>query len=159
MVECRLREMRGDEYEEFRARLVREYAAAHVAAGDWASDGAQARAEAEMDELLPDGPHTDGSFVMTAEDEAGGRVGFIWVALKGPSSSRGAWIYDIEVDAARRGQGYGRALLAAAEAETLRRGADTIALNVFGANTVARSLYDSAGYEVTTLQMRKRFSA
>ena len=34
-----------------------------------------------------------------------------------------------------------------------------IGLNVFGPNTVARNLYESAGYEVATLQMHKQLSA
>jgi hypothetical protein len=44
---------------------------------------------------------------------------------------------------------------AAAERETAQRGVTTIGLNVFGANVVVRRLYESAGYDVTSLQMRK----
>jgi ribosomal protein S18 acetylase RimI-like enzyme len=31
----------------------------------------------------------------------------------------------------------------------------TIGLNVFGPNTAARNLYESAGYEIASLQMHK----
>ena len=34
-------------------------------------------------------------------------------------------------------------------------GVDSIGLNVFGTNLVARDLYQSAGYTVSTMQMRK----
>jgi hypothetical protein len=33
-----------------------------------------------------------------------------------------------------------------------------IGLNVFGPNTVARTLYESAGYQVASLQMHKALS-
>jgi len=59
------------------------------------------------------------------------------------------------VVAARRGQGFGRALLAAAEEEVRRHGIGALTLNVFGDNPTAISLYTSAGYQVTTQQMRK----
>ncbi len=77
-----------------------------------------------------------------------------WVALSEPPRP-GAWIYAIEVDAAVRGKGYGRALLAALEDRVREHGVATIGLNVFGENHVARRLYESAGYETTSLQMRK----
>ena len=57
-----------------------------------------------------------------------------------------------------RGQGLRPALLLAAEQEAARRGEATIGLNVFGPNTVARNLYESAGYEVASLQMRKELA-
>jgi ribosomal protein S18 acetylase RimI-like enzyme len=37
----------------------------------------------------------------------------------------------------------------------MEHGAEEIGLNVFGQNTVARSLYESSGYEISSLQMRK----
>ncbi|MGH3260272.1 MAG: GNAT family N-acetyltransferase [Streptosporangiaceae bacterium] len=68
-------------------------------------------------------------------------------------------MYDIEVNEEHRGQGYGRALLQAAEQEAARGGSQAIGLNVFGTNTVARRLYESAGYEITAMNMRKRLGA
>ena len=96
---------------------------------------------------------------LTAETAAGDLVGHVWVALDSrPGSGSGAWIYDIEIEEGQRGHGYGRALLRAAEREVASHGVEVIGLNVFGANTVARSLYKSSGYEITALQMRKRLS-
>jgi GNAT superfamily N-acetyltransferase len=66
----------------------------------------------------------------------GDRVGLVWLALrrKPDGSLASAWIYDIEVDAAHRGAGYGRALLT---------------------DQVALRLYTSSGYRVTSQQMLK----
>ena len=58
----------------------------------------------------------------------------------------------------QRGKGYGRALLRAAEEETLRNGVPTLGLNVFGRNHVARKLYESSGYSITQIAMSKELS-
>lgn len=42
-----------------------------------------------------------------------------------------------------------------AEQEAAARGMTSLGLNVHGQNTVARSLYDSLGYQVTAQQMKK----
>jgi len=66
-----------------------------------------------------------------------------------------AWVNDVEVDPEYRGRGYGRAAMLLAEREARVRGMTSLGLNVHGQNTVARSLYDSLGYQVTAQQMRK----
>ncbi len=59
-------------------------------------------------------------------------------------------------EGAKRGRGFGRALLAAVEDATRRAGVGSLELNVFGHNRTAVSLYSTSGYEVVTQQMRKR---
>ena len=151
--------MTADEYQHLRGRLIRDYAADNVTAGRWLADGAEARSAEVTDRLLPDGERTDGMMLLTAETADGELVGSVWVALQYADAADAAWIYDIEVDPGQRGHGYGRALLEAAERETAARGARAIGLNVFSGNTVARRLYESAGYTVTTEQMRKDLTA
>lgn len=55
-------------------------------------------------------------------------------------------IHDLAVVPDRRGQGIGRALLEAAEAEALRRGCCKLTLEVRDDNARARRLYDSLGF-------------
>jgi len=156
MDELSVRPMTPAEFQAIRSGMIREYAAEHVRAGDWNPDDAHARAAAQTDELLPQGVDTPDMFMLTAVGSEGHEIGHVWVGLKRPyGSGHGAWIYNIEINPDQRGKGYGRALLKAAERETARRGVTTIGLNVFGPNAVARSLYESAGYEVATLQMKK----
>lgn len=157
MQDLRLRPVTAEEYEAFRARLVRDYAADHVRGGDLPADEAERRASWQVAELLPDGPSTEGHLLLTADDSAGEPVGFVWLAPHDKSGT--AWIYDIEVHPQHRGKGYGRALLQAAEDETRRLGVAAIGLNVFGANSVGLALYESAGYAVTSLQMRKELGS
>jgi ribosomal protein S18 acetylase RimI-like enzyme len=94
--------------------------------------------------------------LLMAETIGGEAVGHAWVELRRPSVGGDAWIFDIEVLENQRGKGFGRALLRATEREAAAHGVTTMGLNVFGANTVARGLYESSGYETVTLQMRKR---
>lgn len=155
MDEFRVRPMTETEFAVFRAENAREYAAQKVEAGEYVPDGAEDRALKEIDALLPDGVGTQGMFILVAE--AGGDIaGRVWVALRHPASPPDtAWIYAIDVLPEHRGKGYSRALLAAAEQETARHGVPFLGLNVFGANETARRLYESAGYEIKSLQMRK----
>jgi ribosomal protein S18 acetylase RimI-like enzyme len=155
MDDLRVRPMTPGEFGPFRTRLVREYAADHVRAGNWTEDEAEALAAEQTDALVPQGVDTPGQLLLVAETADGEVIGHVWIGLERRPGFPEAWIYSIEIAADRRGRGYGRALLAASELETARRGAKVLGLNVFGPNTVARKLYESAGYEVATLQMRK----
>lgn len=148
--------MTQEEFDAYRQRSVREYAAEHVRVGDWSSEQAEQRAEKETGEFLPDGVATPGMVLLVGET-AGGMVGVVWVGTA-PQQGPGWWIYDIEVVHEHRGRGYGRALLEAAEAEVRRRGGDSVGLNVFGGNVAASGLYESSGYRVTSMQMRKSLS-
>ena len=65
------------------------------------------------------------------------------------------FIYDIEVVAERRGEGFGRSLMEHVEVEGRAMGLGRIELNVHADNEVARSLYESAGYREMRRQMVK----
>lgn len=153
MSDLLVRGMTPDEFDAYRRRSVSTFAAERVRAGDWCPDQALELAEKETDGLLPDGVQTPGMVLLVGES-AGQLVGIVWA---GPAPRRGAgwWIYDIEVVPDKRGRGYGRALLEAAEHEIRCRGGDTVGLNVFGSNDAARRLYESSGYALTSAQMRK----
>jgi GNAT superfamily N-acetyltransferase len=148
--------MTAAEFAELRATMNEGYAAEQVAAGRWSPEEAGQLAAAEADRLLPAGLDTPGVLLMAAETPEGHPVGHLWLALqREPGTGGDAWIFDIEIVPERRGQGYGRALLAAAEELAAHHGAAGLGLNVFGSNQVARNLYESAGYQVSSLQMRK----
>jgi ribosomal protein S18 acetylase RimI-like enzyme len=84
-------------------------------------------------------------------DEA---VGMGWFELRQRASGVSAWIFDISVDPVHRGKGHGRALLDALHDAARELGATSMTLNVFGDNATAIRLYESAGYSVTSQQMR-----
>lgn len=141
------------EFASFRAHAVREYAAAHVRAGHWAADAAERRAAEETEELLPQGLQTPAMLLLIGESDADGVVGTAWLATAQPERV-GAWLYDIVVPE-RRGKGYGRGLLAALERHLASLGVESLGLNVFANSPIARELYESSGYEVTSQNMTK----
>ena len=159
MDELTLRPMTDAEYDTFYSKLITEYAADNIKAGNWSEEDAIELSKEDSEKLLPDGRDTSRMLLYSADNSEGEYVGYVWVGLeRGGVASAGAWIYDIEVNQSQRGKGYGRALLEAAERETLKNGVNKIGLNVFGPNKVARNLYETAGYEITQLQMSKSLS-
>jgi ribosomal protein S18 acetylase RimI-like enzyme len=104
--------------------------------------------------LFPGGIPAAGQFVFAVAED-GLPVGSLWIGagLDGPSDVW--WVWAIEIDAAARGHGLGRRTLKLAEDLAREGGATRLDLNVFGNNTVARGLYESLGYRITTVQMSK----
>lgn len=147
-----LQPMTAEQYAAWRTPTIAGYAADKVASGEWPEPGSLARARRSFAELLPHGLATPDHHLFTAYAGAD-PIGALWVFV---SAERGdAFIYDIAVDEEHRGRGLGRALLEAAEQWSRERGLSSVSLHVFGANEVARRLYESSGYEVTDLSMRK----
>ncbi|MCR2785727.1 MULTISPECIES: GNAT family N-acetyltransferase [unclassified Microbacterium] len=156
MTAVTVRPMTPEEYAQWQTLLAEEYSAEQVAAGRWSQEGSVQRARDETAKLLPQGLATEGMLILRGVDAEGVPVGRAWVSLDHPRGAPGvAFLYDIEVVETKRGQGFGRALLAAVEDATRRAGAAALELNVFGSNAVAIGLYGSAGYDVVTQQMRK----
>lgn len=117
-------------------------------------DGTPGADDARASELLPAGVATPAHHLLVAyEDDR--PVGTLWLWIHDDPGGRRAFVYDVEVDEAMRRRGYGRSIMLAAEAYARERGAGRMALNVFGRNRVARSLYDRLGYMVTSTAMHK----
>lgn len=151
--EVTLRAMTEVEYDAWYPRAVQGYAESHIKAGSMPADKAHEMAAKQFAELLPDGRDTQAHHLLLGE--AGGvPVGMLWLNIL-TDGKTSAFVYDVEVDAAHRGKGLGRAIMVAAESYAAQHGADTIKLHVFGDNTVARGLYDSLGYVATNIGMSK----
>jgi len=149
--------MLDDEFEAWLPRLRTSYAAGMVEHGGVAPDAAEAKAVAELAGLFPgDRPSPEQSVYVVESN--GERVGELWVGERPEGGlARGSlWVYDVRIDEAYRGCGFGRAAMRHAEDEARRRGLVGIALNVFGGNAAARGLYRSLGYAETAVFMAKR---
>ena len=146
-----LRPLREDEYADWDAAHRNEYAGGLVGHVGMSREQAEAKVERDLAAVLPDGLSTPGTRIWAVEDD-GRRVGTVFVGIR----DGGAWLYDITIDEAERGRGYGRAALTALEDEVRALGHDTIGLNVWGANDVARGLYRSLGWAEESVHMRKR---
>jgi ribosomal protein S18 acetylase RimI-like enzyme len=150
-----LRPATGTEYEAWASRAVAGYAAEIAASGELSPEAAMAKARQDHDRALPDGLATAGQLLWRLVAD-GQPVGWLWLAIPGqPGDPDMAWVNVVEVDEAFRGRGYGREAMLLAEAEARSRGMRSVGLNVHGSNTVARSLYEGLGYQVTAQQMKK----
>jgi ribosomal protein S18 acetylase RimI-like enzyme len=116
---------------------------------------AERRAAESFEALLPGGASTRGAVLRVLAHE-GDDVGRIWVELeRSPRQDSDGYVYEVDVDAARRGHGHGRTLMLVAEREALAAGGRTLGLHVLTANTPAIRLYSSLGYRVVEHHFHK----
>ena len=142
-----------ERYAAWRRVAIAGYADENVRAGHWEPEQALALSEAQFNELLTDGLDTPGQWLWSVVDAGGYEVGILWVARRRAGH---AFIYDIEMNPSRRGEGFGTATLLALEDWCRANGFDSIGLHVFGHNEGAWRLYKRLGYIETSLQMEKR---
>jgi ribosomal protein S18 acetylase RimI-like enzyme len=149
-----VRPMTPEEYDAWIVGEIAAYAADLAQASGSTLEEAHLRAEQQTRELLPDGPATAGAYLLRVLDAAGEPVGVLWL---GPHPQRrgAGWVYEVQIDEARRGEGLGRAAMVAAERIGREAGWTALGLNVFGHNPRARALYDSLGYQVAATAMAK----
>nr|WP_239057974.1 GNAT family N-acetyltransferase [Crenobacter caeni] len=96
--------------------------------------------------------HENRLFALIAEED-GQAIGHA-LCVEGFSSFKAAGtcnLHDLSVVPRARGQGVGRRLLAAVEAEASRRGLCRVTLEVRPDNATGRALYASAGFEPAAL--------
>jgi ribosomal protein S18 acetylase RimI-like enzyme len=109
---------------------------------------------ATSERLFPGGVPAAGQFVFLVADD-GLPVGSVWLG-SGHDGPTDVWfLWSIEIDVAARGHGLGRQAVRLAEDFARKSGGTKLELNVFGNNSVARSLYDSLGYRISTIHMSK----
>jgi ribosomal protein S18 acetylase RimI-like enzyme len=143
------------EYDVWIEEATALYAEERATATGLPRDVSLEKARAQVATLLPDGSATAGMYLLVIVDDADTEVGILWL---GPHPDRPdtLYVWDISIDEAFRGRGFGRAAMLAAEDVARDARVFAIGLNVFGPNTAARRLYDSLGYDVTSQQMLKQ---
>jgi ribosomal protein S18 acetylase RimI-like enzyme len=151
--EVELRPMSEAEYAEFRERSVQAYADELTRSHDMSAHDALRRSEETFAPTLAEVVAHQPTWLSRVRLD-GEPVGWLWLGPP-PVGGTGVFVYDIEVDESRRGEGLGRAIMLAAEDLVRDAGYDRLRLNVFGWNERAQSLYRSLGYEVMSIQMRK----
>ena len=144
--------MSQERYVTWRAYSVAGYADENVRAGHWQPEQALSLSEGQFSQLLPDGLATPGHWLWSVIADSGDEVGILWVARRREGQ---AFIYDIEMDPAQRGAGYGTAAMLALEEWCRENGFSVIGLHVFGHNEGAWRLYKRLGYKETSVQMEK----
>lgn len=151
-----LRPMTEPEFDALMATTTADYAADRARAEEIPLAAAQESATAQIAQLVPQGLSTPDHYFWRVATEDGAAVGSLWVFHD--AAQRRAFIYDIVIDEAQRGKGYGEATMRALEEALRPMHVTHIALNVFGFNTTARALYDKLGYHVAATIMLKRIA-
>ena len=151
-----VRTMTPLEFDEWRRTMARHYAQRQIQLGRWVVPDAEDRALRGITMQLPEGLDTPRMLLLTATDEHSTPVGRAWVGLDHPDRiPNTSYLHDIEIDTSRRGNGLGRALLAAVEATAAEAGVAHLELHVFTDNGAAMSLYATNDYRTTEQTMRK----
>jgi GNAT superfamily N-acetyltransferase len=145
-----MRLLREDEYPDWAEAHRAEYARGLVEHAGLSPGAAETKVARDVAFVLSDGLATNDTWIWVVEAD-GRRVGTVFVGMR----DGGLWLYDITIDEAERGKGYGRGAMTALEVEVRRLGHDTIGLNVWGGNEAARGLYRSLGWAEESVHMRK----
>ncbi|MFD3995548.1 GNAT family N-acetyltransferase [Streptomyces sp. NPDC058583] len=149
-----VRAMTEAEYVVWEARAKEGFARSWIDRGV-PEEQARAKAESSHAKYLPEGLATPGVAIHVVVRD-GRAAGFLWTGRIELEPGRwAAFVYDIEVDEAHRGHGYGRALMLLAERVAREAGETLLGLHVFAGNTPAIRLYESLGYRTTYVNSAK----
>ena len=152
----RLRPVRDDELAEYVRGARESYALDVEESARLSAQEAGEKADRDIAALVPDGRPGEGQHLLVVEeDETGEAVGRVWFAERRRGARLVAWLYEVSIDERVRGRGYGRQAMLLLEDEARGRGLPLVALNVFGGNERARSLYRSLGYVEDSVWMSK----
>ena len=150
-----LQPMQKSEFANYLKTSIPNYAEEKQRGENLTAEQAMKVANDSFDKLLPQGLETPDQFLFTVVDEKKTAIGTLWFAKKSDGGKPHAWIFDIVLEPAARGKGYGKQLMTLLETEVKKVGLKSIGLHVFGHNTVAASLYEKSGFSVTNKIMRK----
>ena len=151
----RLVPMTESEFEAYLEIAIPTYADDNVRAGYWSEEEALERSRKSYDGLLPQGVQTENNYLFRTQlEESGESIGMVWMKHEAPRTH--GFIFDITLDEAQRGKGYGKQTMLALEEKARDLGLETIGLHVFANNMAAMKLYKGLGYEVTSQNMVKK---
>ena len=148
--------MRSDEFPDYVAYFVPDYAMEISSNYDMNIETARARAEREVEEVLGKGVDTPDQVLLCAVAEGGEDntpVGYFWCQPN--KTSQSMFISDFCILPPHRGRGYGKSALVALEEKFAEMGYSEIRLRVAADNKRAERLYLLAGFIPTGTNMRK----
>jgi ribosomal protein S18 acetylase RimI-like enzyme len=149
-----LRALLASEFAPWFLRSCAEYAQDLMTQGRSSAD-AKRLADESMIEFFPNRAPEPGHGVFHVVTDSGQTVGYLWIGPDLSADPSAWWVWDIVIDADQRGRGFGRAAMLLGEEFARSQGAVSLGLSVFGFNAQARALYESLGYETTSVKMRK----
>ena len=150
--------MEPADYPAYLENSIVEYAEDKVKSGQWKESESLEKSRGEFLHLLPDGVHTKNEFIYSiVNEETNQKIGILWVEVKMEETPRRAFGYDFIVYEPFRGQGFGKQALQALDKILISMDVESMGLHVFGHNTTAFELYKKMGFEITNINMRKKY--
>ena len=150
--------MDSADYPAYLENSVREYAEDKVKSGQWKESESLEKSRSEFDKLLPEGVNSRNEFIYSIVDESSGqKLGMLWVEIKMDETPRRAFGYDFIVYEPFRGKGFGKQALQALDKLLISMDVESMGLHVFGHNATAFELYKKMGFEITNINMRKKY--
>ena len=144
---------------DFHAWLIEaipSFALTNVEDGRWTLAESIEKSKEAHAALLPQGLRTPGQFFVQLHDaDTGEHVGVLWWNEADKGGKLEAYVYNVTIEERARRRGYARAALLELERVAREHGAHHVGLHVFGHNHAARRLYESLGFEPTSLTLRK----
>ncbi len=134
------------EYQEYAMCSQNRYAQAGARAVGISIEIARQKANAQFEELLPDGLQTQNQHLYAIIKDDKLPIGIMWFAQVSSDGCNEEFLYDIEIEAEYRGQGLGKKAMELFEAKARELKLDTLGLHVFYDNEVACALYKKIGY-------------
>jgi ribosomal protein S18 acetylase RimI-like enzyme len=147
--------MSEDEFRAYLEKTIPEYAADNVRAGYWSEEEALERSRKAYEQLLPQGVQTEHNYLFHIQvGETREKIGMLWMKHEAPRPY--GFLFEISLEEAQRGKGYGKQAMLALEEVARSLGIETVGLHVFTHNSAAMRLYQGLGYQVTSQNMVKR---
>ena len=146
--------MTSFEFDLYFEHLIQDYAADNVRAGYWSEDEAPEKSRKQTELLLTQGLQTKDHYLYTLFDGENA-VGVIWLRVELERPIKSGFIFDVEIKEKFRGKGYGKQIMSLIEEKARELGVQKMGLHVFGYNTVAKNLYETVGYKVSSFNMIK----
>ena len=150
--------MTEDEFGPWRELTIAQHSEQVSRATGKAFDVTVAESRELLPKILPDGQATEHMHFFVVLDDSERVIGWLWLGAS-PADPDAGFVFDIIIDADVRGQGYGRAVMVAAEEFFRAQDKLRVGLDVLGGNDVARALYESLGYRPIQTAMTKTLGA
>jgi len=145
--------MTPEEFPDYRAYFVADYAVELASNYGYSPDKSRALAQQALEEDLPQTVATPEHTLLCIEQPADTTIGYLW--YKRVAHSDSVFILDFMIFELFRGNGQGKAALAALAEQLAQSGVAEIKLRVAFDNTRAFNLYKKLGFTVTGYNMIK----
>jgi ribosomal protein S18 acetylase RimI-like enzyme len=148
-----LRNMQPDEFPGYRDYFVADYAQEIAANFGYTLEKSRVIAAQELRDDLPQTVSTPDHSLLCIEANGAETIGYLWYKLLDKGQT--IFILDFMLFESVRGQGYGKAALAALAARLVPSQVEQIKLRVAFENKVALGLYERVGFNITGYNMVK----